>query len=368
VRGKVPSMIETLATYFDGQSARNRTVHVRQSETELTFSGPETVAIVWSIKGLHPIDAPTEGQPYRLSHDEKPGARLIIRDQAFIDGLVNRSKHLKGGYSGRDIGNIIGWTAGGLALCGALTYLAMWVLPDPIAHMLPQSWRDRTGTEMETSLAGGAKRCSTPEGEHALGAIVAALAESTPTLPPVSIHVYDMSMVNAFAVTGGKIVVTKGLLDKADKAEELTGVLAHEMGHVWHFHPEAQMVRLGGMEVLGSIMTGTNGGNTTTNVAMLATVLRSSRAAEAEADQFANEALIKAKIDPQGLRTFFEKIMKIEKEHSTDSAVLGEIGSIFSTHPGTEERIKEIKLLPVGVAAKPVLTDQEWQALKKICG
>jgi beta-barrel assembly-enhancing protease len=97
-------------------------------------------------------------------------------------------------------------------------------------------------------------------------------------------------------------------------------------------------------------------------------VLRSSRAAEAEADQFANEALIKAKIDPQGLRTFFEKIMKIEKEHSTDSAVLGEIGSIFSTHPGTEERIKEIKLLPVGVAAKPVLTDQEWQALKKICG
>ncbi len=361
-------MIETLATYFDGQSARNRTVHVRDDGDQLTFSGPETPVTRWSIRGLHPIDAPTKGQPYRLTHDDKPGARLIISDQSFIQNLIGHSNHLRGGYSVRDVANIVGWTAGGLAFCAALTYLAMWVLPDPIAHMLPQTWREKTGTEMETALAGGAKRCSTPAGEHALGTIVAALAEGTPSLPAVSIHVYDMPLVNAFAVSGGKIVVTRGLLDKADTAEELTGVLAHEMGHVWHFHPEAQMVRLGGMEVLGSIFTGTNGGNMTTNLAMLATVLRSSRAAEAEADQFANEALIKAKIDPQGLKSFFEKIMKMEKEHGTDSAVLGEIGSIFATHPGTEERIKDIQLLPPGVVSKPVLTDQEWQALKKMCG
>ena len=361
-------MIETLATYFDGQSARNRTVHVRDDGDALSFSGPETPKTTWSIKGLHPIDAPTKGQPYRLTHDAKPGARLIITDEAFIQNLISHSNHLRGGYSKHDIANIFGWTAGGLAVCAALTYLAMWVLPDRVAHMLPQSWREKTGTEMETALSGGAKRCQTPAGEHALGSIIAALAEGTPSLPAVSIHVYDMSLVNAFAVNGGKIIVTRGLLDKAETAEEFTGVLAHEMGHVWHFHPEAQVVRLSGMEVLGSIFTGTNGGNTTTNLAMLATVLRSSRAAEAEADQFANEALINAKIDPKGLRSFFEKIMKMEKDHGSDSAVLGEIGSIFSTHPGTEDRIKNIQLLPAGVVAKPVLTDQEWQALKKMCG
>ena len=361
-------MIETFATYFDGQSARNRTVHVRDEGDALSFSGPETPPTRWNIQGLHPIDAPAKGQPYRLTHDANPGARLIITDEPFIQNLISHSNHLRGGYSGRDIANIFGWTVGGLAACAALTYLAMWILPDTIAHMLPQSWREKTGTEMETALSGGAQRCQTKVGEHALGTIVADLAEGTPSLPAVSIHVYDMPLVNAFAVNGGKIIVTRGLLDKAETAEELTGVLAHEMGHVWHFHPEAQMVRLGGMEVLGSIFTGTNGGTTTTNLAMLATVLRSSRAAEAEADQFANQALINAKIDPKGLRSFFEKIMKMEKDHGSDSTVLGEVGSIFSTHPGTEDRIKNIQLLPPGVQAKPVLTDQEWQALKKICG
>ncbi len=361
-------MTETLATYFDGQSARNRTVHIREDGTSITFSGPDTLPTIWSIKGLHAIDAPAQGQLYRVTHDDMPGARLIIKDAAFIKLLVSRSTHLKGGYSASDIWNIVGWTGGGLALCAALTYLAMWVLPDPIAHMLPDSWRDRTGKSMEANLVAGSSRCSTPKGDQALAKIVARLADGTPSLPPVSIHIYDMKLLNAFAVTGGKIIVLRELLDKTDTPEELTGVLAHEMGHVAHLHPEAQMVRLSGMEVLNSLFTGTGGGNTSTNVAVLATVLRSSRAAEAEADQFANDALIHASIDPHGLKSFFEKILALESKLGTDLGPLNAIGPIFSTHPGTAERIKEIKLLPSGISAQPVLAPDEWQALKKICG
>jgi beta-barrel assembly-enhancing protease len=41
---------------------------------------------------------------------------------------------------------------------------------------------------------------------------------------------------------------------------------------------------------------------------------------------------------------------------------------VFSTHPGTEDRIKEIKPLPAGKTPVKIMTDEQWQALRKACG
>lgn len=355
--------------YFDGRSAKARIVSVIEDGLMLSFQGEDTPQQRWSIKGLHPIDPPSPGQPYRLSHEDYPSQRLVIRDGELVARLVARSPHLKGGYSLRDIGHLLGWTVGGLAACAGLAYVALTLLPQPLAAMMPAGWRERTGLQMETAMAGSSKRCATPEGEHAIGTLLANLAEGTPDMPPVSVHVYDIPVLNAFAVNGGRIIVTSKLIAQADAPEELAGVLAHEIGHVAHHHPEAQSLRLAGMEILSSVISGSNGGSFASNVALLATVLRHSRAAESEADAYAEDMLTHASIDTQGMKRFFEKVLKLEGGSKPEAnSTLAEIGNIFATHPGTEERIKQIKPLPPGVTPKPAMPDAEWKALKKICG
>lgn len=355
-----------IATYFDGQSARDHQVTLEKVGTDLVFSSATVPKTNWTIKGLHPLDPPTPGQPFRLTHEDRPGARLIVRDDAFIKVLVANSPHLKGSYSWRDIANIFGWTIGGLAAVAALTYISMVLLPDKIAKVLPNEWRNRIGREMEIVVVEGARICSTPKGDAALAAMISNLAQGAPDMPAISVHIYDVPILNAFAVAGGNIIMTRELIEKADAPEEVAGVLAHEIGHVYHLHPEAQLVRLTGMQVLASIFTGSNGGNTTTNAALLATILKYTRSAEAEADAYARETMVKASIDPMGLKTFFEKILKIEGSKINNGAFKA-LGTLFATHPGTEDRIKEITPLPAGQVAVPALTADEWQALKTIC-
>ena len=65
-------------------------------------------------------------------------------------------------------------------------------------------------------------------------------------MPPLRVRVYDIPIKNAFALPGGHIVITRGLLREATDPEEVAGLLAHEVGHVARHHPEAQMIRIAG--------------------------------------------------------------------------------------------------------------------------
>ena len=82
---------------------------------------------------------------------------------------------------------------------------------------------------------------------------------------------------------------------------------------------------------------------------------------------------MKSKIDPMGLKTFFEKVLKLEKgdapftNKSTENSVFSKLGKAFSTHPGTEDRIKLITPLPADVMPVRIMTEQQFQDLKNIC-
>jgi beta-barrel assembly-enhancing protease len=355
------------AKYFDGKSARDRDVVVQIADRHLVFMGEETPETTWPIAGLHPVDKPSPGQPYRLTHDAQPGARLVIRNDAFVAELIKRSSHLKGGYRWADFGQVAGWTIGGVALIAALGFAVLNFLPDRVAQIMPDAWRSRSGKQMETQLVDGAKLCTSKAGDAAIGSIVAKLAEGTPDLPPLAVHIYDMPIMNAFAVSGGNIVITRELIKAASSPDEVAGVLAHEIGHVAHLHPEAQMVRLQGLQVLTTLFSGHSSGSTTSNIAAIAALLTYSRAAEREADIYADETLIKARIDSAGLKSFFEKVIKLEGESKAEAGALTAIGNLFATHPGTADRIHDLKMMPAGVSAQPALTPEEWQALQKIC-
>lgn len=364
------------AIFFDGETAHDRAVMVERVGNELHFSGENTPPTRWSIAGLHPIDPPSPGQPFRLTHDSQKGSRLILRDDAFISDLIASNRALKGGYSFHHLGQVLGWTVGGLAVAVALGWFAMSFLPQQLAHLLPDSWRNRVGEQIVSSLVNNSKKCDSLLATEAWSYIIATLAEGNPNLPPISVSVYDIPVMNAFAAPGGRIVFTKELLQQAENPDEVVGVLAHEIGHVAHLHPEAQMVRLAGLQILISAISNGGSGEWAGNIAALATIFRYSRDAEREADEYARSTMQAASIDPMGLKHFFEKVLKLEKgaaspaqaPSATEPTTLEKIGDVFSTHPGTEERIKDIQPLPADHAPVKVLSDEQWKALKAVCG
>lgn len=142
--------------------------------------------------------------------------------------------------------------------------------------------------------------------------------------------VADRPEVNAFAAPGGIVVVFTGLLRTADSAEEVAGVLAHEIAHVELRHSLRQLVKVAGLKVLFSAVLGDYGQLAGWGAQL--TELKFSRDAEREADSRGLQRLVEARIDPQGLPRFFEKLEK------TEGAGVG-LPAVLSTHPATRERL-----------------------------
>ena len=352
------------ARFFDGEIAMDHEVRADLEADALVFGSGDVAERRWPYGGLIAVDAPRPGLPFRLTHERARGTRFVIADQAAIAALVVRAPHLRGGINARKTGRVLGIAVGSIAAIALVAWLALTAAPRFLASILPESWRQSLGDTVEASFVEGSKTCGTAEGKAALDAFVSRLKQGNPDLPVFSLRVFDFGMVNAFALPGGRVVLSRQLIDAAESAEEVAGVLAHEIGHVHHRHPEEGMVRGMGLQVLLSLASG--GGDTMGSMASILAVLRYSRDAEREADSYAREALVAGAIDPMGFKHFFETIRQMEGE--PENGVFGKLGGILSTHPMTDERITAIQPLPPGVVARPVLTPAQWASLRAICG
>lgn len=351
--------------FFDGEVARDHVVVVELTPEGVAIESPSVPRRVWSLSGLTAIAPPQAGYPLRLGHDSAPGARLVITQEAFSRELVQRAPHLAGGLNVKKAGRWTAIIAGSTLLTVGVLYLILSYAPQTLAFVLPDSWRNTLGDQVEATLTSSGKLCASSESNATLRALAARLAEGNPDSPSFVLKVYDISILNAFALPGGRIVVTRKLIESANTPEEVAGVVAHEIGHVYHRHAEAQLVRAMGLEILLKIASG--GGDTVSGLAGLLAILRYSRDAEREADNYALNSMVNAAIDPMGLKRFFEVMKKLGGESST-GGLFGTVSDMMSTHPVTDERIGAIKPLPDGTVARPVLSDPDWASLKKICG
>jgi beta-barrel assembly-enhancing protease len=357
------------ANYFDGETARDHVVEAELVDREIRITGTTIQPIIWKLGDLHPIDPPHEGQPFRLTHNNHPGARLIVSDRSMIDGILAAAPHLKHGYyAPGHLKQVALWTFWGLAALAVTGYVLFSVLPSVTAGLLPDSWRQRAGEQVEQMVVSGAKTCTDPAGVAAFEKMLARLTAHDSNLPKAKLTVYNMDLLNAFAAPGNRVIFTKEILAKADGPDEIAGVLAHELGHVVHLHPEQALVRYSGFQILASVFSG-GGSDVLTSAAGLAAILRYSRAAEEEADSFARDTLEKSKVNPMAFRDFFKKLFKLEgkSEEKTETSAIDRIGNILSTHPDTQARMDAIKPLPAGVVATPTLSAEEWKALQGIC-
>lgn len=233
-----------------------------------------------------------------------------------------------------------------------------------MAKMLPLSWRERLGDQAIQSMTSGYKRCTDQDALDALQHIQTRLAKAAAIDKPFQMEVYDWPLMNAFAVPGGKIIVTKGLIDKALSADEVAGVLAHEMGHSIKLHPEVSIIRVIGLSAAIELMLGGSGG-TIANMGILLAQLGYTRAAEREADAVGLKLLKDASISAKGLGDFFERVAESEKDDGELSKKLKSF-DILRSHPPTKERAELVAKQGV-YPSTPALLDDEWRTLKGIC-
>jgi predicted Zn-dependent protease len=157
---------------------------------------------------------------------------------------------------------------------------------------------------------------------------------------PWQFHVVEDPAINAFAIPGGHVYVHTGLIANADNAAELAGVMAHEISHVTARHSTEQISRQYGLSVLAGVALGQNPGALAQIAAQIlagGALARFSREAEREADELGIQAMARAGYNPIGMATMFEELMENRQRQP------GRVEQFFSTHPLTEERVRDAR-------------------------
>jgi beta-barrel assembly-enhancing protease len=168
--------------------------------------------------------------------------------------------------------------------------------------------------------------------------------------PDLEYHFYivNTGTVNAFALPGGHIYLTRGLIERTRDGAEFAGVLAHEIGHVAARHGVQKLqrqLRTGSLvNVLYGAIFGREPELLRDNSLQLANFVWSaqhSRRDEREADRLAVKYLMRSGIDPSGIVTLLETLLEEERlEGYGDS---GFEVDWFSTHPLTRDRIRDAR-------------------------
>jgi beta-barrel assembly-enhancing protease len=162
-------------------------------------------------------------------------------------------------------------------------------------------------------------------------------------------YIIDTDVVNAFALPGGHIYVTRGLIRSTQTGEQFAGVLAHEIGHVAARHGVAKLqrhLRTGSLvNVLYNMILGGEPALLRDNSLYMADQVwsaRHSRRDEKEADRLAVKYLLRSGVDPHAVIDVLEALHE-EEQAQDDATGAWSNTAWFSTHPLTANRIRETR-------------------------
>lgn len=144
--------------------------------------------------------------------------------------------------------------------------------------------------------------------------------------------------VNAMAVPGGFIYVTKGLMDYVNLDKNMLAfVIGHEVGHITARHSARMIEREMKSDVAILVLTGGERGARELSLARDLLFLGYGRNYEFEADRWGVILAYKAGFDPEGAVKFFQKLLKDEKGKPSKLEVL------FRSHPPTQDRLARVE-------------------------
>jgi len=214
-----------------------------------------------------------------------------------------------------------------------------WVKPDD-----PQEKLGKREHPLVLAKYGGAY--SNRKAENLIAIVVGKLVGvSNDPSRVYKITILNSPKVNAFALPGGFLYVTRGLLALASDSSELAAVIAHEMAHVASNHAILRQERLSsdaiGQEIVNEVLGGSRAGK----IALAANQIRLanfSRDQELQADTIGIRMIGNAGYDPFAAGRFLETMNRYQTLANRRQNKLGE-GNFLSSHPTTPARVSLAK-------------------------
>ncbi len=157
---------------------------------------------------------------------------------------------------------------------------------------------------------------------------------------PWSYEIVDDASVNAFALPGGPIFITRGILAHLSSEAEMAAVLGHETGHVAARHSANQMSKQQVAQIglgLGSALSSTvASASQVAGVGLQVLFLKYSRDDETQADELGFRYMTKVGYDPTQMIPLFEMLDRVSKQEGE-----GKTPEWLQTHPDPGNRLAE---------------------------
>ncbi len=321
------------ARYFDGKSSKPYTVFVRIEGDTIIIQKEDAEERVWLRNDFRETDLTSAIITLRHGNTY-PFEQLEITDPDFIHayrqtfrvGITKRWLHF--GSAGSLLLLISGFIV-------SIVLGYMYVLPfvaDRVAQHFPQDYEVSMGQQLMDSYLNDAKI----DDEKTKNINLFFKQLHIETTYPVKIVVVKDSIINAFAMPGGGIVVYDAMLKRMDKPDQLAALLSHEFSHVQLKHATRNIFRsIAGSLFISMVLSDANGiANLVVENAHQLRNLQYSRELEHEADANGLNILRQNRIDTRGMSDLFE-LLKQQQSFEPDE--------LFSTHPELESRIEFVK-------------------------
>lgn len=358
--------------YFDGVTSARHDVLAVLKPASLQISNHDGHSLSeWPYEELEELSAP-EGILRLGRRNSAVLERLEITDPAFAAEIDARSALVDrtGAVQRRQRLSVVAWSVGATLSLLLVAWFGVPAIAERLTPLLPATVERKLGDAVDMQVRGmldprksGAafdcgKTAAEASGRAALNKIVRRL-ETAAALPfALRTDVVRRNEANAIALPGGQVYVFRGLIDKAGSADEVAGVIAHEIGHVAHRDGTKAMLQGAGLSFLFGMLLGDFvGGGAVVYAAK--TVLQSTytREAEAAADTYGAELMNKAGGDARALAIILDKI-----GGATEPGM-----KILLNHPETKARVAAINKIAAAHAPSAILDAGEWSALKRIC-
>jgi Zn-dependent protease with chaperone function len=348
------------AIYFDGRSSRRRAVSLAFND-RLEINDEEGPLAAWSYDDIRRADSPSG--ILRVTCLAAPAlARLEIRDAAVAADLVSHctkiDQHLPGR---RGVATIVGWSLAATISIVAVILFGVPLAADRLTPLVPEAFERRLGevADAQVKTVFDGKVCAGVPGQAAFAKLMNAIRETAGLDTSVQSAVLSNPIANAFALPGGKVYLFEGLLAKAENPDEIAGIMAHELGHLKHRDSTRNLIYNGGTSFLVGLLFGDITGSGALIFASRSLLTASySREAEQDADTFSIDVMHRLGRSPKPMGELMFRVTGKEGDRGL---------SILASHPLTEDRLARMSKEARPVSGPPLLTPQEWAALKSIC-
>ncbi len=356
--------------FFDGHTAAHHEVMVELAPQTLRIKAANGEMLAeWPYDALETLSAPDD--VLRLGKAGNPVlARLEIRDRQFAAAIDELSEPVdrSGRIERRLRSKVIFWT---IAATASLIFVAVVGVPriaGELAPLVPYAVERKLGdaiarqaqAELDSHNAGAAFECGN-SGQPARAAFEKLIGqlEAAAALPfALVVKVVRRQETNAITLPGGHIYVFQGLIDKAESADELAGVIAHEFGHVAHRDGTRTVLEGAGLSLLFGMLLGDFVGGSAVIFGAKA-ILRTSysRDVESAADAYGVALMNVLGADGRALGRILQRIAGTTHPGS----------KLLADHPDTGDRVAAIEAMAKSPPTQTLLNPREWAALKTIC-